>query len=260
MDEPDENRQQKLLIGMGEKMIKTIRRVWRRSNAQDFRLRPAVVLLFLAVSALLGMAACSGPKTMTKLPETSSQKQLLILPFKNMTAVYGEDVNVRSPLSGFFFVTGPVEPEADRFMTDRLTSLVRKCTTYQVIPAKQVQAAMAGMVSDERDLAPDRRVLIETGQRLAADFILAGYLYRFRQRVGNQLGVEKPASVAFDIVMINVPDGRIAWSGHLDEQQEPLTDDLFKLGKFIKRKGKWITADEMAVSGMEEMLQSCPKP
>jgi hypothetical protein len=231
----------------------------KRSQAGHYRFR-GYVGLGLLFAAILLLNACSDVKRIKKMPEPTSKGRLLILPFKNMTAIYGEDINVRSPLSGVFFVTGPVEVGADRFLTDRLTTLVKKCTTYQAIPAKQVQAAIAGMVSEEKDLLSDRQVLVETGRRLSADFILAGYLYRFRQRVGNQLGVERPASVAFDVVMIHVADGRIVWTGHMDEKQEPLSEDLFKLGKFIQRKGKWVTADEMAELGMEDMLQSCPNP
>ena len=103
-------------------------------------------------------------------------------------------------------------------------------------------------------------LLIEAGRFANADLVLAGYLYRFKQRVGTGYAVESPASVAFSIHLINISDGRILWSGYFDETQHSLSDNLLEIGSFFKRGAKWITSEEMAVSGLEELLKTFPKP
>jgi hypothetical protein len=55
---------------------------------------------------------------------------------------------------------------------------------------------------------------------------------------------------------MRVADGRILWSGHFDETQKALSEDLYQLDKFIKRKASWITAREMAQTGLENILQT----
>jgi hypothetical protein len=57
-----------------------------------------------------------------------------------------------------------------------------------------------------------------------------------------------------------VLDGRTIWDGSFDETQQPLFENLFNLSAFFKRKGKWITAEELAFSGLEKVLETLPQP
>ncbi len=114
---------------------------------------------------------------------------------------------------------------------------------------------MSGLLAGSKKTLQERNLQLEIGRALNADAIFAGYIYRFRERVGGEYSVDLPASVAFDIHLIRVEDGRVLWSAHLDETQKPLSDDLFRLGLFLRRKAKWITAKEMAISGLEDMFE-----
>jgi len=55
-----------------------------------------------------------------------------------------------------------------------------------------------------------------------------------------------------------VVDGRVLWSGHFNETQRSLSEDLYQLETFIKRKASWITAREMAQAGLEDILDTFP--
>ena len=114
---------------------------------------------------------------------------------------------------------------------------------------------MSGLLAGSKKEWIERDLQLEIGRALNADAIFVGYIYRFRERVGGKYSVDLPASVAFDIHLIRVEDGRVLWSAHLDETQQPLSDDLFRLNLFLRRKAKWITAKEMAISGIEDMLK-----
>jgi hypothetical protein len=48
------------------------------------------------------------------------------------------------------------------------------------------------------------------------------------------------------------------WSGIFDETQRALSEDLFQLGTFLRRKARWITAEKMASSGLEDLLKKLP--
>jgi len=65
--------------------------------------------------------------------------------------------------------------------------------------------------------------------------------------------------VAFDIDLIRVADGRTVWSGSFDETQQSLGENLFQLGTFIARGGRWVTAKDMATSGLNNILKKFPK-
>jgi hypothetical protein len=92
------------------------------------------------------------------------------------------------------------------------------------------------------------------------DFIFVGYLFRFEERIGSHIGAEKPASVGFDVHLIRLKDEKMAWIGKFDETQRPLSENLLKMGAFVRRKASWLTAEELSSVGMDEMLKRFPGP
>ena len=101
---------------------------------------------------------------------------------------------------------------------------------------------------------------IELGKALNVDYVFLGFLYRFDERIGSSLGVDKPASVGYDLHLFRVKDGKMVWSGRFDETQQSLTDNLFKVGAFLRRKAVWLKAEELASVGMDEILNGMPRP
>ena len=189
-------------------------------------------------------------------PDLSGIKKILILPFKDMAAVFGEGVNGRCPVCGKVFTTGEVAESAADMLTENLFTLLKNRKEFELIPSSQAQGVMSGLLAESKKEWRERDLQLETGRTLNADAIFVGYIYRFKERIGTEYSVDLPASVAFDIHLIRVADGRLLWSAHFDETQRPLSDDLFRLNLFLKRKGKWITANEMAISGLKDMLSA----
>jgi hypothetical protein len=129
--------------------------------------------------------------------------------------------------------------------------------TFKIIPLEKVEEAFSR--SDRKRLETSPVLTsIQMGKELKADFVMVGILFRFEERVGSSLGVEKPASVAFDFHLFRLRDGVRVWDGKFDETQKPLFDNLLQTGSFIRRKAQWLTAAELAEVGMEEMLKKLP--
>ena len=95
---------------------------------------------------------------------------------------------------------------------------------------------------------------------MGADAVLAGKIYRFIERDGTGLSAKTPASVAFELDLIRVSDGRVVWSGHFDETQKSLFENLFQWNTFWQRKGMWITAEQMATEGLNRTFETFPVP
>jgi hypothetical protein len=129
--------------------------------------------------------------------------------------------------------------------------------TFKVLPLEKVEEALSYW--DKRQFA--EKLIpssIQLGKELDADFIIVGFLFRFEERIGSSIGVEKPASVAFDIHLYRLRDEKMVWAGGFDETQRPLSENLFKIGSFFRRKASWLTAGELASVGMDEMLKRLP--
>ena len=215
-----------------------------------------VLLKVFLLTGILFLSACGGDNIVKeKPPNLSGIEKILILPFKDMASLFGESVNGRCPVCGKVFTTGEVAEGAAAMLTEHLFILLKDRKDIELIPSSQAQGVMSGLLAGSNKTLEERALQLEIGRSLNADAIFAGYIYRFRERVGGEYSVDLSASVAFDIHLIRVEDGRVLWSAHLDETQQPLSDNLFRLGLFLRRKAKWITAKEMAISGLEDMLK-----
>lgn len=178
-------------------------------------------------------------------------EKILVLPFKDITMIYGKGETVRCPVCGKVFITGVVSEDAIEKLTNSLVSNLKGQKNYNIVTLS--------MTGEEQTIS-DRNLIVEKGRENNADAVIAGYVYRYIERVGTRYSVKSPASVAFGIHLLSVKNGRILWSAHFDETQHSLSENLFNLKAFIKRKASWITADEMATSGLEEILKTFPNP
>lgn len=214
-------------------------------------LKWALILLCIA-----GLWACrsSGPVTQST-GEFDGTGKVLVLPFQNMVWLRGENVNVRNPLTGKVYMTGPAIEGADRLLTDLLVGALQQHTDFQTVPSREAQAVMDALKSSGDSQHSTLRILAQTGRMLKADMVIQGYMYRFKDRVGATYSAESAASVAFDAYIIDCVEQKLVWSGYFDQTQQALTDDLRFIGSFFQRGGRWITAEEMATTAMDDMFK-----
>ena len=205
------------------------------------------------IAVILAVIILSGCMSKETAPESdynlSGTEKILVLPFRDMTMIYDQDASARCPVCGRVFITGRVPVDATERLTNSLVSNLKSRKKYKIVTSS--------LVSEEQTFS-ERKLIVKKGRKYKADAVIAGYIYRYNERVGNRYSVKSPASVAFGIHLISTKGGRIIWSGHFDETQRSLNENLFKLKKFIKRKASWITADEMATNGFEDILSTFP--
>ncbi len=215
------------------------------------------ILVCMMIFCTVGISACSAPEpAMKTLQVPKEMKKILVVSFRSTGMDSKEGHDIRCPLSGKIFAGGVVESGAETVLNSHLADILKKHPQFKFISPEQLRDIRSGL-SEE---SGEREILVETGRKLEADAVLAGHIYRFRDRVGGNLSVESPASVAFDLHFLRVADGRVLWSGHFDETQKALTDDLFRLSTFLKRDGQWITADQMAVAGLDTVMEAFTLP
>jgi len=97
---------------------------------------------------------------------------------------------------------------------------------------------------------------IEVGKNLNSDSVLIGNISVFREREGGELGTTSPASVAFGVQLVNPNNGEKLWEAYYAETQETLLQDVTRIGKFFKRRGRWITANQLAKEGVVEVIDN----
>ena len=99
-----------------------------------------------------------------------------------------------------------------------------------------------------------REQVTNLGTTLEADAVFIGLVRVYRERKGSKFAAT-PAVVGFETHLIDTSNGKVLWSGTFYDEQKPMNQDF--LG-FWERKGMYITADELARTGVEKVLEDFP--
>jgi hypothetical protein len=152
---------------------------------------------------------------------------------------------------------GNIAPGSQNTLIRLLHEKMEAMGTFKILPPEKVQEAFSQIERRQFEFKP-MRSSIQLGRALNMDFIFIGVLFRYEERIGSSIGVEKPASVGFDVHLIRMKDEKMVWRGKFDETQKPLSENLLKIGSFVRRRASWLTAEELSSVGMDEMLRQFP--
>jgi hypothetical protein len=166
---------------------------------------------------------------------------------------------VRDPISGSVFMAEPVSRDVAQRMTDVLFNRLVDDERFGLVSPGQARGVFSKLVDSDRNvgMAPVR-IAQAVGRSFKADAVLEGYIYRWREREGGDYAVKRPASVAFNLHLIRPSDGAILWKSKYDKTQQSLSENLFDLSTFVEGKGRWMTAEKLAMIGLEQLLAQMP--
>jgi hypothetical protein len=162
------------------------------------------------------------------------------------------------PVCKRVFQWSDVPAGSENILTRLLHQKMETKQTFKVIPPEKVEEALKVVQEKEFEKRPIP-TSFQLGRGLAADFIIVGFVFRFEERIGSALGVERPASVGFDLHLFRLRDEKMVWEGRFNETQRSLSENLLKIVSFFKRKASWVTAEELASGGMDDLLKKLPE-
>jgi hypothetical protein len=186
-------------------------------------------------------------------------ERIAVMPFQSILPEDEREGAVRCPLCGAIVGAAASPGNPERTVEALFLQHLEKNQKINVISGDRV-AGIYRRISTDPVKAPLPQVLRQVGQELGAEAVLAGYVFRFRERKGVSYAAEQPASVAFGLHLLRVADGAIVWKGHVDRTQSALMEDLLQLDAFIRQRGRWATAEELAADGMERIFKTFPFP
>lgn len=196
-------------------------------------------------------------------PETPSLPHIgkvVLVGFRPAIPEYGRPEVVRSPVTGTVFMAEPVSPEIARNLTQALLDRMQSKGPYELVPPGQALGVYSTLIdSDAGANLGAIEVFQEVGKAFQADGVMAGYLYRWREREGGNYAVNRPASVAFDLYVIRPGDGALLWKAKFDKTQRSLSENVLDLNTFMEGRGQWMEVEELAMMGLEEMLKGLPR-
>ena len=96
---------------------------------------------------------------------------------------------------------------------------------------------------------------IEVGRKAGVDLLIVPQILDWHERQGSTAGVTEPAHVRVEFFLINIANGSIMSRSVFEERQEGLVDNLMNVGTFFKRRGQWVTAEELTEDGMRKAVK-----
>jgi len=228
--------------------------------------------LTLAVFVLMA-TGCSGSKVTTKSSGELPRYQIrtiALIPFTTLVTPQVRDVagqtfsvppevrrsdmliavspDVEQPLSQ----TVTVPTGAGDIVTQLLWSRLRAWQGVTVLSPSEAAKALVSQATSQPSAGQSPAVAV--AKQLKADASLIGQVLVYQERVGGRFGASPPATVGFEAKVV-AADGQVLWEGNYYEKQRPMTEDLMG---FIQRHGVFVTAEELAIYGVEQMLLEFP--
>lgn len=188
-------------------------------------------------------------------PALKTKIRLAVIPFEAVMPEDASSTTVRCPICGSVNSSGGIVAGAEKNLQEIFTDKLRDLKNVEMIPSEKASGVYR-RISSESLKQPLLQVLQRTGRELRVDVIAAGYVYRYRERVGYSYSAERPASVAFEIHLISVQDGATLWRGIFDKTQKSLMEDVFQASSFFKGGAKWLTARELTKLGVDEVFKT----
>lgn len=184
-------------------------------------------------------------------------QKVAVLPFLLVKPDVPGQRMVRGLYGTYFFRTGDLPARAGSELTTTFQRRLNALGRCELIPLDQAQAATEGI--DPQAFQKDPvSVAAQIGRELGVDAVVIGGVYHYEQRQGSALGIQSPASAAFDAHLIQVADKKVLWSGRFDETQHSLMENLLKIGSFVKGGAQWVTVERWSEIGVESILRTFP--
>ncbi len=200
---------------------------------------------------LLFAVACSfGSQNIQTRPSTAIEARrirgIAVVPPSSMSAEQKVKTPYTSPSPAD---TKTSEQDAADLLAKFVYSGMTSMPGWQIVGDSEVRD-----VADSLEPMSEPARLRKIGEMAYADAVMVGRVQRYRERVGNELGVKSPASIAFVLDLIDVRRGDVVWSARFDETQRPLSENILGIGDIGQRGIKWLTADQLMQDGVKKSV------
>lgn len=145
-----------------------------------------------------------------------------------------------------------LEAGAESALTRQMQRVLARRLGDKVLPATQSTRIFDQLPQNRRVDTP-RQLAQRFGEIAGADHVILGSVWRYRERTP-----EEGASVAFTVYLLAVENGRRVWRGRFEKTQQTLTEDLLNAPSFFKKGARWLSAEELAHFGLEQVMQDFP--
>ena len=136
--------------------------------------------------------------------------------------------------------------------TVNLLSKMQVATTLQLLNSDSGKDRdVASAISKTRGQAlPLKERALKSGKLLDAQGVLFGVVSRFEDAEGSRLGESGKSVVSFQLFLADVRTGKIVWQANFNESNQPLSENLFRLGNVARQGFQYKSAQQIFEEGL----------
>jgi hypothetical protein len=224
--------------------------------------------LCLVVAALLVMTGCPNlaqnigntpaynalSDTVSALPGLHGTSGLEIHAVRSIKTVIVHKIAVMPLIDQPDQVDKTLPPEAAESITATIYARANELGGWEVVPQEDVDAALQQLPPlTKADLDQNALAL---GRKVAADGVIYGMVYRYRERVGFDYAAQTPAAVAFMLEFVDENSKQVVWTAKFAREQKALSQNILDLPNFLSHGARWVRAHDIAVEGIDGALYS----
>ena len=206
------------------------------------------LLMLGTLLGLLLLAACSQPhKAQTQLPELSIG-----------VASFSQPTHDLELMAGYIPENqGIIPPDASmRIDTALRTALSETKRSYKYLDPIPLAQEQKGGRSERPGQSTALSHWVSIGQKAGVDLLIVPMVIDWHERQGSGGGVTISAAVTIDMFLVDVRGkGNLLQRSFYSEKQTGLSNNLLELGTFVKRGGKWVTADQLTQEAIQKAIQ-----
>ena len=208
-----------------------------------------------------GGAALTLPSRVLRVTHKSERlagvKTLLLVPFVSYPNKEGEIL--KDPLVGAVFSKGLCPVQSGYTLYRMLEDALRPMPEPKIIYTDEPEGVQATVWEHAKERGEFGEALsaylIDRAKETGADAVLSGVVYRYKERVGEALGAEEPASIAFSVFVLS-RDGGLLFGGAVDKTQKELLGNITDVGYYVKGGLSWWPVGRLARFGIDEVAST----
>ncbi len=199
--------------------------------------------------AVVGCSTLREKKLSNPLPSFGGTPGLLTESVRSINTVIVHRIAVMPIIDAPNEVNGTLPAGASEALTANIYSRLPLVGGWDVVPEDDVENAMRQLPpTTSRNLQQNALAL---GRLVSADAVLYGELHNYRERVGYEYAAQQPASVAFNLNLIDLHTKQVVWSAKFAREQKALSQNFFNIFNFVQNKGRWVKAEDIASEGVQ---------
>jgi hypothetical protein len=182
---------------------------------------------------------------------------IAVMPFVKGKFPEKIEETLNCPFANICYEEDNILPGAEQTLTRMLYDILSQTLGDKLLPMDRLEYVYETMKINYSEDTP-KTFALRLGTSLNVRYIVAGNVWRYKNRSGNAFASSQPSSVAFSLYLIGIENHELVWTGTYDETQQSLTENLLNVVDFFKQGAKWLTADEFAEYGMRKLLKTFP--